>query len=1214
MSDAAERRRHKRYEIELPGRIGPAGAPLGDCMIRDYCSGGMLIELLRGDAAEAPASLVAGQAVEVKMELLTGKGARRVRIEAAIAWAKGDYVGVCLSKTSGVIVNALQFHDRISRTHQEAAPAPDGVQHVGATRCLSKLRDVAQGFLPDLLKEIVIKAGDDLLNAAGRGVSDKERQQIYSDITALEGLRSGDELLRSILDTAFEHTTVQPDQSVEGELSPVDPGDFERWLEASRVSNLLERKYTPQLSALASRLKAVRDPADGEASAVPFEPHHFTAALKELARQQNFGVTSRGVLFDRAAKLLQDKLGDLYAELDEALNTLGVPGSQSKGKVTVLRPPQQKRRENEPRPAETGGQAMVGHPAAASAALPYAMDAELLKALQTREARQRESQARELMSFVGELPNMTSSMTAWMQQLNGLMVREAVADKTFFHNRSHPLREIVDGLGHLQMFRRSPDLNPAEDPLHQRIAELLKPVNYDDVDVRTLRAVAESLDKLTAEQSRLYQRNVERVVEASEGRDRVRRARKAVVAELNKRYAGRQVPGVVPELLEVGWRAVLELALLNGVDGGAHHAGLLQVLDVLVGHLGGDAFEEQAEDVSVAQMQARIEGELARVSFDPFRRNAIEARLRAELNSPGPRRAELIKMPALGDENEEKTAATPPVGVSESAWQHALERCAAVKVGDYLHLLDAPEGAQELRVAWIRGDRELLTLVDYRGLRVRDITLFDVALGLHRRRIELDAVDGRPLSDRAVDNMLSRMESHLTHQATHDSLTGLIGRQQFDAALGKALAVPGRSPDIGVMLWIDIDQFRLVNDVYGYDIGDRLLIAVAKMLQQVKGVKVLAHLGSDRFGALLPDIPPRDGERRADQICEAVRNLDFEWPGQGMSLSVSVAVVGLAAGHKGAAGLLHAAEGALAMAKAGGGDQFYSYNDNDPVIAQRTESVQWVVRVDEALEHGELKLRCQPIVPVRPNEGLSPHYEVLLGVTNGASESLPIAEFIEAAESYNRMRAVDRWVVRTTMEWIDAHRQHMPALHGFAVNLSGQTASDPSFIDFVRRQFQRTRVDPAWLSFEVTETAAVADLSRTAGIIRDLKAMGCMVALDDFGSGQASYSYLKELPVDWLKIDGAFVRKIAADQGDFAVVKSINEIGHFLGKKTIAEYVSSDKILSLVCEIGVDFAQGFGISPPLLLDDLVRTDAAETGGLQAEPLPGPIEAYRRNHQ
>ncbi len=482
--------------------------------------------------------------------------------------------------------------------------------------------------------------------------------------------------------------------------------------------------------------------------------------------------------------------------------------------------------------------------------------------------------------------------------------------------------------------------------------------------------------------------------------------------------------------------------------------------------------------------------------------------------------------------------------------------------------------------------------VDHRGLRARELELAELATGLHERRITVDPSDGRPLSERAVDAILSRMEEQLAHQAAHDSLTGLINRQQFQVALEQAVAMPDRSADIGILFWLDIDQFRLVNDVHGYATGDRLLVAVARLLEKVKGAKVLGHLGGDRFAALLPDIDLADGERRAREICQAVHSMPFDWDGQSIGLSASIGVVNLSVAEEGFSAVLQAADSALSAAKAAGGSQVYVYSEDDPNIARRKESVHWVVQVDDALENGRLKLRCQPIVPVRPDKGIAPHYEVLLGVHSGADKPLPIAEFIDAAERYNRMRSVDRWVTRTVMDWIAAQRSRMPSLHGFAVNLSGQTASDPSFLDFVRQQFQRTGIDPAWLSFEVTETAAVSDLSSTAGIIHDLKALGCKVALDDFGSGLASYSYLKELPVDWLKIDGVFVRKIAASGEDYAVVKSINEIGHFLGKKTIGEYVADEQILRCIGEIGVDFAQGYGIAPPMLLDDLL--DDAES--------------------
>jgi EAL domain-containing protein (putative c-di-GMP-specific phosphodiesterase class I) len=315
----------------------------------------------------------------------------------------------------------------------------------------------------------------------------------------------------------------------------------------------------------------------------------------------------------------------------------------------------------------------------------------------------------------------------------------------------------------------------------------------------------------------------------------------------------------------------------------------------------------------------------------------------------------------------------------------------------------------------------------------------------------------------------------------------------------------------------------------------------------------------------------------------------FGLPSQSLSVSVSIGMVAFAAVEDpSVSSLMQAADDALSAAKSDGGNRVFVYDQEDPAIQGHRDSVHWVAQVDDALERGQLKLRCQAIVPVMPDAGLAPHFEVLLGVTNSAREALPIAEFIDAAERYNRMRVLDRWITRTVIEWIAANRSEMPRLHGFAVNLSGQTASDPAFIDYVRQLFVRTGIDPSWLSFEVTETAAVADLRSSAGIVQDLKALGCRVALDDFGSGLASYSYLKELPVDWLKIDGAFVRRIAADREDYGVVKSINEIGHFLGKKTIAEYVADADILRLVTEIGVDFAQGFGISPPSLMDDLVK--------------------------
>jgi EAL domain-containing protein (putative c-di-GMP-specific phosphodiesterase class I) len=250
--------------------------------------------------------------------------------------------------------------------------------------------------------------------------------------------------------------------------------------------------------------------------------------------------------------------------------------------------------------------------------------------------------------------------------------------------------------------------------------------------------------------------------------------------------------------------------------------------------------------------------------------------------------------------------------------------------------------------------------------------------------------------------------------------------------------------------------------------------------------------------------------------------------------------------------------------------------------------MQWLLQVNQALDHGRLKLRCQKIAPIDPGKGFSPHYEVLLGVTDESGESLHIGNFISAAEKFNRMAQVDRWVVSTAISWIAEQKTHLAGLGGFAINLSGHTLGDEGFIAFVDELFQKTRVPSGYINFEVTETVAIANLERASRIIHALKDLGCTFALDDFGSGLSSYSYLKALPVDYLKIDGAFVKDMHADRNNYAVVKSINEIAHFMGKRTIAEYVENTEILRCLEEIGVDYAQGYGIEKPRLLDELTQ--------------------------
>ena len=1219
MSDGSDRRRFERFEIKLPGKIGALDGPAVPCEVRDYCSGGMLVQLLAGPNSAHAFDI--DEMVALSTFLLTDAGRRGIQIKAIVAWVNDRHLGVRFKKPSTAIVDTLGRHDQLVRKASNTGMVAPKANSEG--RCLAKIRHVAQGSLPALMRELLGQTLEHLLDTADRVTSDADRQQVYGDLSSLERLRNQDLLIREVLSQALDPALddKSPDDDSTGELALVDTDDFERWLEASRAANLLERKFNVRLAALGSRLAAMRDSALPNALSVPFEPKNFTDALKVLAKQLELGSVTRSVLFERCVEVLGENLDGFYTEIETALDALGAPkglpqqrkkvahgaaeGAQAEGSATAA--PQADSNPGQdgivmsPEMAELM-HAPAGRVDLAESAARVAVDARALEVLIERDRQQRESQAGELVDNLSVSLGSTESMAGWIEEIRGSLVKEAVSDPQFFHNRQHPLNGLLDSLGRLQQYRPTPDDDPKHDRLRRQINQILEPITRGETDLAVLRSIADSIAGLTEEQSEHYQRNVERVIEASEGRDRVRRARAGVTAELNKRYAGRRVPSVVRELLDVGWRALLELAALNAAEREGDLARQLNLLDSVVSHLGGEAFEDESTRVEKVSLLVQLSKELGTAAFDPFSRNAVESRLRKELIGPATEPTEFIEMPAVeaGEQDPGPAAETRPQQIPQAVWRDVLDNCRSIRLGDRMRFAEMQDGEQVLRVAWIRSDHELFTLVDHRGIRAREITLHELAAGVCRRTISLDIVDGRPLSGRAVDQMLEGMEDRLSHQASHDSLTGLINRRQFNSALEQAVLAPNGTGRPPVLAWVDIDQFKLINDMHGYSTGDRLLVAIAGLLDRSKGNKLVGHLGADRFAVLLSNVTGEQARQWAADVCAEVRDLSFDWNGNATALSVSLGLVSVAVAKDGIGEVLQAVERALAAAKTAGGDQGFMYSDDDPDIARQRDSVKWVARVDEALVDGELRLRCQPIVPVRPGEGMHPHYEVLLGVASGSNQALPIAEFIEAAERYKRMRAVDRWVTKTVFDWINRHRDRMPELHGFAINLSGQTASDPAFIDFVRQQFQRTGIDHDWVSFEVTETAAVASLSGTAGIIHELKRMGCKVALDDFGSGLASYSYLKELPVDWLKIDGVFVRDITNDREDYAVVKSINDIGHFLGKKTIAEYVKDDATLDRIREIGVDFGQGFGIARPMLMDDLILPPAVEAErGLEA---------------
>ena len=433
----------------------------------------------------------------------------------------------------------------------------------------------------------------------------------------------------------------------------------------------------------------------------------------------------------------------------------------------------------------------------------------------------------------------------------------------------------------------------------------------------------------------------------------------------------------------------------------------------------------------------------------------------------------------------------------------------------------------------------------------------------------------------------------MSHQASHDALTGLINRAEFERRLERLLdsAMQGDLPEHALM-YLDLDQFKLVNDTAGHVAGDELLRQLTAQLQlRVRGSDVLARLGGDEFGVLLENCSLEQALEVAEDLRRITRAFRFEWLGKVFEVGVSIGVVPIDHDSGSLSDVLSAADSACYVAKDMGRNRVHVYTPDDEELAQRHGEIQWVHRVKAALAEDRLTLYCQTALCLS-GDGGELYCEVLMRMRDEEERLVPPMAFLPAMERYHLMPDLDRWVVKASLQTLAEKRDWDDEV--FAINLSGQSLGDEGFRHYVVDLLEQTRVPLDRLCFEVTETAAIANLVHATQFIDTLKAMGCRFALDDFGSGLSSFGYLKRLPVDYLKIDGNFVHNLASDAVDHAMVDSINRIGHVFDMRTIAEFAESGEIVEILREIGVDYAQGNGVQEPIPLKDCLHSFSARS--------------------
>ncbi len=445
-----------------------------------------------------------------------------------------------------------------------------------------------------------------------------------------------------------------------------------------------------------------------------------------------------------------------------------------------------------------------------------------------------------------------------------------------------------------------------------------------------------------------------------------------------------------------------------------------------------------------------------------------------------------------------------------------------------------------------------------------------------------------------------RLQRALAYQATHDALTGLINRREFEVRLGDALQGARDSDSLRhVLLYLDLDQFKVVNDTCGHEAGDRLLKQVTSVVQtRIRTTDTLARLGGDEFGVLLHDCTLDTANRIAEGLRQAIRDYRFIWQERVLKVGVSIGIAEITGESETAASVMSAADVACYSAKDSGRNRVQTYEQGR--APERHREMQWVSRINRACDEDQMVLMCQPIVPIRTGVDKQRKFELLLRMRDEHGTLVQPAEFIPAAERFNLMPAIDRWVVRQACSRL-AHRRNDATNRvpfTLSINISGTTLNDEQFLDYVIGEINAADLSPGALCFELTEAGAMTSLAAATHFIAELRLRGCSFALDDFGSGLSSFMFLKSLPVDYLKIDGQFLHNVNNDRIDRSMVEAIVQIGETMGISTIAERVDSAQVLARLADIGIQYAQGNYIAAPLPVESLATLLAEDPSNVR----------------
>ncbi|MAK91725.1 MAG: hypothetical protein CMI13_10885 [Oleibacter sp.] len=745
----------------------------------------------------------------------------------------------------------------------------------------------------------------------------------------------------------------------------------------------------------------------------------------------------------------------------------------------------------------------------------------------------------------------------YIEQLGWPLLQLMLKDASLLFNPDHPGRLILNLLAKLGQLTTS-----GEGQVSKKLENLIGPVvNNLEGDENSLEDLLENLQGLVSSAERKARQNAERVAQAAEGEHRMQEVRTQVEQLIGRDCANRTLPTCVVDWLNNGWQQMLSLLLLReGPESKRFNGAVKLYRQVLVLFGNKNSGRRELLDRFRPMMElARSEMDNLNGSLPEHQRWHDDILQAAEEHLSQGHIREAIDLPAF--------VAKPAEVVPEGK---GMRRAMNLQVGDWLLLT---EQDQSVSVVWIAHDASRFACVNHSGMKVIDFTLAELAAAFDDGRVKRLYEQDESAVDRSVDKLVQEIYRDLSEQANIDPLTGLFNRQHFLRLLQDRFLTNVRTETPGSLCMLDIDQFKLINKNYGVEGGDTCLQSVATILGEQENV-IASRIGSNEFALFLNQQDPATAMATAQQIKKQIEATNISSDEGQFRIHLSMGLAAMSSDLEEASDLIEHGEAACLMAKEKGGSRIEVYEADDESHQRQDQFMAWGNKLNQALNNDQLQVQCVPVNAIQDRHKDSRQYEVMVSIEDENGRQIPPMDYLQAAENYNRMYALDRWTIEQLVQWLADHQAEAENISRFMLRLSGHAINDDSLLAYIFEQAREKDVPVKKLCFELNETSAIRNLEDAADFMHEMRSLGCKFVLSDFGTGQSSFEYLKVLPVDYVKIDRNFISGLHTSSADYALVKSIQEIAHFMAKKTIAEYSPNNNVWDILRTIGIDFIIG----------------------------------------